>query len=191
MQQGQKQVVSLALLPRQRHRLPHPTHFRLLDGVQTKHRFPRREGNLQRMGTPTTATEQGVPLRNLNNGRHIAPLTCSLGSAKDERRAATQSVGNRFGITSTCPHLVYHPERRREVAYLATSPTRFEIEPMHNSERLVAHIQSFRHPQRDIAAHGKESSTAANPRESQTHHGVTRVQVPEREHLCTLEKSET
>ena len=55
--QGQKQVVSLALLLRQRHRLPRPTHFRLLDGVQTKHRSPRRSGNLQRMGTPTTTTD--------------------------------------------------------------------------------------------------------------------------------------
>ena len=53
-QQGWQQVVSLALLPRQEYRLPRPTHFRLLDGVQTKHRSPRREGNLQRMGTPTT-----------------------------------------------------------------------------------------------------------------------------------------
>ena len=62
---------------------------------------------------------------------------------------------------------------------------------MHNFERRVAHVQSFRHPQRDIAALGKESSTVANPRGSQTHHVVTCVQVPEREHLCTLEKTET
>ena len=62
---------------------------------------------------------------------------------------------------------------------------------MHNFERQVAHVQSFQHPQRDSAAHGKERSTAANLGESQAHHRVTGVQVPEREHLRTPEKSET
>ena len=62
---------------------------------------------------------------------------------------------------------------------------------MHNFERQAAHVQSFQHPQRDIAAHGKESSIAANPRGSQARRRVICVQVPEREHLRTPEKSET
>lgn len=53
-QHGKKQVVFLALLLRQRRRLPRLTRSRLLDGVQTKHQSPKREGNLQRMGTPIT-----------------------------------------------------------------------------------------------------------------------------------------
>src|SRR5258708_25905815 len=75
--------------------------------------------------------------------------------------------------------------RSGEWAYLSSSPTRLEVVPTHNFEHPAAHIQSFRHPRKDMSAHEKASSIIAHRIECQVRRRVTCVQVSESEYLAS------
>jgi hypothetical protein len=105
-----EQLVQLLPLPRWSRRLPRRTHFGSLSGDQRQYLSPMRVETLQRnerSDTDNDKTQASAPLKNFSHGLHIAPLTCKLGSTKDERITATLSMGTKLAISSIYPHLVY------------------------------------------------------------------------------------